>query len=186
MKNRTLTLTMLCILLAAATAFAQPGPGRGAACDGPAAGPVPHLERMAERLGLSEAQTEAIRAIQDKSREQGSETRKQILRLRNELEGLMLQDAPDAGAAAKLIRRIGELRTEQQVRRMETRLAVRAQLTEEQRERMPMMGHQGRSGHGGRGGRGDCGDRGGCGGCDQRGGGERGDGGERGGRHGGF
>jgi Spy/CpxP family protein refolding chaperone len=150
MKIRNLIPGILCILLAAGAALAQPGDCRGDRGPGDRGD---RLERMTERLDLSADQVEAIRAIQDKSREKGLETRKEILRLENELEGVLLRDDPDSGKAAELVRRIGALRTEQQVRRMETRLAVRAQLTEEQQDKLAVQGP--RKGRGqGRGG--DC------------------------------
>lgn len=153
MKIRNLIPVILCILLAAGAALAQPGDCRGDRGNRGPGDRGDRLERMTERLDLSADQVEAIRAIQDKSREKGLETRKEILRLENELEGVLLQDDPDSNKAAELVRRIGALRTEQQVRRMETRLAVRGQLTEEQQDKMMVQGpRQGR----GQGRGGDC------------------------------
>ena len=151
MTTRNITILSLALLMVTASlAFAQPGahgfggPGRGGG-----EGPLPG--RLCEMLDLTEAQQETIDKIHEQGREAGLETRKQIVRLQNELKGLMLQDDPDAGDAEKLVRRIGELRTEQQVRRLQTRLEVRAQLTDEQRDRL--IAHQGsrKPGRGGRG-----------------------------------
>jgi Spy/CpxP family protein refolding chaperone len=133
MKTRTPILAAL-ILVVAAAAWAQPGPGpRGRGDD-------EFPARLLERLDLTEAQTAAIAKTRDEARERGRETRKEMMRLRHELQGIMMQDQPDAAAAEKLIARMGELRTEQQVRRMQTRLAVRNQLTPEQRDRLPSPG----------------------------------------------
>jgi Spy/CpxP family protein refolding chaperone len=66
----------------------------------------------------------------------------------------MLKDRPDAGAVKTLAGKIGELRTAMQQNRLETRLAVREQLTPEQRDKMLLQGE--RLGRGGRGGRGGC------------------------------
>jgi Spy/CpxP family protein refolding chaperone len=159
------------ILIVAAAAWA--GPGNAPCVRGDGDGP----DRMLARLDLTETQTAAIAKIREESRERGRETRKEILRLRHELQGIMMQDQPDAAAAARLIERMGELRSAQQVRRMQTRLAVREQLTTEQRDRMPLPG-DGPRGRGGRGGRpgpdGGCGMQSGCGmqdGCGQHRGG---------------
>ncbi|MBA4377880.1 MAG: hypothetical protein C0395_04390 [Gemmatimonas sp.] len=163
MRTRIPIIAVL-ILIVAAAAWA--GPGNAPCARGDGDGP----DRMFARLDLSETQTAAIAKIREESRERGRETRKEILRLRHELQGIMMQDQPDAAAAARLIERMGELRTEQQVRRMQTRLAVREQLTPEQRDRMPLPGDgpRGRGGRGGRPGSDDgCGKRGGC---DQQGG----------------
>lgn len=156
MKFRNLIVAAV-ILIMAAAAGAKPGPSpRGCGDD---AFPA----RMCERLDLTADQTAAIAKIRDESRERGRETRKEILRLRHELQGIMMQDKPDAAAAERLIARMGELRTEQQTRRMKTRLAIRDQLTQEQRDQLPLPGdgprdRGGRGGHPGRGRHaGDCG-----------------------------
>ncbi|MBK7701423.1 MAG: Spy/CpxP family protein refolding chaperone [bacterium] len=133
MKTRLPIIAAL-ILVMAAAAWAQPGRAPRGSCD--QAGP----DRMLARLDLTETQTAAIAKIRDEARERGRETRKEILRLRHELQGIMMQDTPDAAAAERLVEKMGELRTEQQVRRMQTRLAVRDQLTPEQRDRMPLPG----------------------------------------------
>jgi Spy/CpxP family protein refolding chaperone len=147
MKTRTIIILSMILLMAAATfAAAQPG-SRGEGRRG-AAGDAPFAGRLCDKLNLSEEQQATIDGIREQSREQSLETRKQIKRLQNDLEGLMLEDAPDTGDVAALVRRIGELRTDQQVRRMETRLAVRSQLTDEQRDKMIAMGGK-RHGRGG-------------------------------------
>ena len=150
MKTTRTTLLLLALLaLAAPLALAQPGPGPRGDCPPPGDGPGFFGDRVCAMLDLSEEQQAAIDEIRAESRAQGLQTRKEILRLRNELDGLMLQDDPDAGSVEKLVRRIGDLRADQQVRRMKTRLAVRAQLTDEQRDKMiTMKGHR-RGGRGG-------------------------------------
>jgi len=151
MKTRTLSLLTLALLMGAASiAAAQPGAGRFAG-RGFQDGSGPMDGWFCERLDLSEAQQSAIDGIRETSREAGLATRTQIVRLQNELEGLMLSDDPDAGDVEKLVRRIGELRTDQRVRRMQTRLEIRAQLTDEQRDELiALRGGRGR-GFGGRG-----------------------------------
>lgn len=146
MKTTRLALFIL-VLLAATAPLALAQSGSGPRGDGPCA----FTGRLCNQLDLSEEQQVAIDGIREKSRAEGLATRKEILRLRNELDGLMLQDEPDAGAVEKLVRRIGDLKSDQQVRRMKTRLAVRAQLTDEQRDKMIAMQGAHRRGHGGRG-----------------------------------
>ncbi len=148
MKARTTIILSLILLMAAATfAVAQPGSRGGGHC-GPG-GPDSH-GRFCDMLDLTEDQQTTIDAIREQSREAGLETHKQIMRLRNEVDGLMLQDDPDSGDIEKLVRSIGALKTDQHVRRMQTRLAVRAELTDQQRDKMiAMQGKRhGRAGRG--------------------------------------
>ena len=118
------------------------GPGAGAWCD--QEGPGRGIERLAARLDLNEDQVKAITALQDGSRAKNQALRKDLLRLRNELEGELLKDQPDVKAVKNLAAKIGDLRTQMQQNRLETRLAVRQQLTPEQRDKMLLMGESGR------------------------------------------
>jgi len=152
MKTRTTIILSLVLLIATTTfAVAQPGPRGGGRCDpGGPDGHGPFTGRLCDKLDLTEDQQTIIDAIREKSRETGLEIRKQVMRLRNELKGLMLQDDPDSGDVEKLVRRIGDLKTDQRVRHMQTRLAVRAELTDQQRDKMiAIQGN--RQGRGGRG-----------------------------------
>lgn len=149
------TATMI-VLALSGLALAQ-GPHGGGKGDCPQArcdGDGPGIERLAARLDLSEAQVKAVTDEQEQGREKNQALRKDMLRLRNELRGEMLKDTPDAKAAKGLVAKIGELRTQMQQNRMETRLAVRQQLTPEQRDKMLLMG-EGRGERGGREGRGE-------------------------------
>ncbi|MBE0566263.1 MAG: Spy/CpxP family protein refolding chaperone, partial [Krumholzibacteria bacterium] len=110
------------------------GRGAGACCDQD--GPGRGLERLAARLELNEEQTKAVADLHAKQRERNLALRTDLMRLRHELEGEMLKDQPDAKAVKSLAGKIGELRTAMQQNRLETRLAVRQQLTPEQRDRM--------------------------------------------------
>jgi Spy/CpxP family protein refolding chaperone len=148
-RNKTIALATAAILVLSFSglALAQgPGGGRGpgarAGCDGdgPGFGPGPRIERLAARLDLSDEQKVAIEAIQAKNHEKNLALRKDMLRLQNELDGELLKDSPDAKSVKSLVGKIGELKTQAQQNRMETRLAVREQLTPEQRDKMLLMG----------------------------------------------
>jgi Spy/CpxP family protein refolding chaperone len=102
--------------------------------------PGPRWERLAENLGLTEEQQTAIQELRATNRAKNLELRKEMARLRNELEGELLKDEVDEAAALKLARRIGDLRTEMRTNGLATRLAVRAQLTPEQRDKMLTAG----------------------------------------------
>ena len=125
------------------------------------------MARLTARLDLSDEQVKAVSELQEQSRQKNQALRKDMLRLRNELKGELLKDTPDAKAAKGLVAKIGDLRTQMQQNRMETRLAVRQQLTPEQRDKMLLMGEGrgGRGGHEGRGGGRGHGRHGGQRGC---------------------
>lgn len=158
----------LLALFIAGAALAQ-GPGQGSgqgACRGMGPGKAEcvqgdfggraqmRLERMAARLDLTEEQTAAIAKIHEEGRDKNLEIRKQMMRLRNELQGEMLKDAPSQKKVLELNEKMGALRTQKHAIRLQNRLAVREQLTPEQRDRMMISdlgkgGRGGRSGHGG-------------------------------------
>jgi Spy/CpxP family protein refolding chaperone len=175
-NRKTIMLAALAIVaFTAGLALAQ-GPGLGRSGKGQGKhcfeGPGQRWERMAEHLELTEEQQATIEELREKNREANQDLRKQMARVRNELEGELLKDDVDAGKALELQRKLGELRTEMQSNRLETRLAVREQLTPAQRDKMLAMkagagkrgGRHGRGGHGahrggwgqGHGGPGDC------------------------------
>jgi Spy/CpxP family protein refolding chaperone len=154
----TMLLALVTVLAGAAIAAAQPGPGRGPR-DGDG------WARLAERLALTEEQKQAIEAIRTDERARQLETRKQIMQLESQLHTVMLADAPDEAAALKLVKQIGDLRAAQQAGRVKTRLAIRKQLTPEQRTQFILMeGRLGRAHRGRPGGPGSD-DRGGRHGC---------------------
>lgn len=104
------------------------------------------LERMAARLNLTDEQQEAIKVIQENSRDQGLQLRKEMMRLQNEMQGEMLKDNPSEKTVLTLNEKMGDTKTELKANRLKTRLAVREQLTPEQRDQMLMMGDNGRRG----------------------------------------
>jgi Spy/CpxP family protein refolding chaperone len=119
------------------------------------------LERMTERLDLTEAQQTTIQKLQTESRRQALELRKEMARLRNEIQGEMLKDKPAERTVVQLHEKLGELQTKLKVHRVKTRLAIREQLTPEQRDQMLLQG-DGRGGSPRRGGQGGQGREGFC------------------------
>jgi Spy/CpxP family protein refolding chaperone len=99
-------------------------------------GEHPRWERLFERLDLTEEQLDKVKEVLAEKRSAGMELHKEELRLRNEVEGEMLADSPDVGEVAKLVRRIGEIRAELELKRLEGEIAVRSLLTDEQRDRL--------------------------------------------------
>jgi len=167
-KSTITTLAVLSIICLATVALAQ-GPGaRGGGNGGRGNGMA--IERMAQRLDLTLEQVEAIKEIREKGREENVGLRKDMMKLRNEKRGEMLEDSPSSDKVLKLTRQIGDLRTEMQTNRMSNRLEVRKVLTPAQRDKMLLMGErrgngqgEGRGGRGGNGGQCDFGGKGGRG-----------------------
>lgn len=109
--------------------------------------------RLGRRLGLTDGQQEAVAKIHEAGRARDLPLRKQLRQLRHDLKGEMMKDAPSEKAALAIVARLGDVRTKLQSGRLSDRLAVRALLTEEQRERLPQWGLEGeRGGRGERGG----------------------------------
>lgn len=156
-----IVMAVTVLVAGAAVAAAQPGAGRGARGE---AG----WTRLAEKLDLTEEQKQTIGAIHAQARTQQLERRKQMVQLEAQLHTMMLADAPDEAAAVKLVGQIGDLRAELQANRIKTRLAVRKQLTPEQRTQAILREGQGGRGHRGMRDRSDDGERGGRHGRGQR------------------
>jgi Spy/CpxP family protein refolding chaperone len=171
MKTRRaliITSLLLAVMLIATAASAQQGYGkRGQAgrmanqdCyRGQDGNRGPGGGRMLQFLDLSEEQQAAVDKLREGRQDIRVAHRKEMMRLRNELEGLMLQDKPDAAKARKLITKMGEMRTEMKVQAMEHRLEIRELLTDEQIDKL--IAHKGKLGGRGQGRR-HGGDRG-CG-----------------------
>lgn len=161
-----LALALLVITMAATPALAQRegrfGAGRAAATASAADLDDADLDgagfdrggrfgdRLARRLDLDDGQREAIAKIHAAGRERDLPLRKELRRLRHELKGEMMKDTPSGKAVQDLAARIGEARTSLQAGRLSDRLAVRGQLTEQQRDKMLAMGGPGDGQRGGR------------------------------------
>ncbi len=101
---------------------------------GPPLGEV--LERHAAELGLDEAAVGRIRAIEETSRPERDALREELHGLRTDLHALLEADAPDEAAVMAQVEEIGAVKTELQKHRVRTLLAVRAELTPEQRAKL--------------------------------------------------
>jgi Spy/CpxP family protein refolding chaperone len=98
--------------------------------------PGARLERNLEELGLEPGKLDALRALIADSRREGEAQRERMRGARQEMHALLDSDAPDEAAVMEQVERIGELRTEAHKSLVRTLLAVRAQLTPEQREQL--------------------------------------------------
>ena len=139
MKNTTLTiLTLALVAMLAGSALAQSGRGpRAPQADQEYLEPgQARLARMAARLNLTEQQQQVIGELQQKTRLANLEVRKQIERTRHELQGEMLKDKPAERTVVQLTEKLGELQATLKVNRAKLQLAIREQLTPEQRDQM--------------------------------------------------
>lgn len=159
---RGAALAALCLVLGlAAAAAAQPGRGPGAGRgEGPGRGE--RMGRLWERLDLTPDQREQLGKLREAGRAEGLALRKDLLRLRHELRGEMLKDAPEGKVVEQFAVRIGEAQGKLQAHHLRQRLAMRGLLTPEQRDRLLTLGASrgprgdgcgARAGHGGRPGR---------------------------------
>lgn len=128
--TRWLTLAAALFLAAAplcvTPAFAGPhhggGPGR--------------LERQLEKLGLSDAQKQKVQAILDAAKPKREEIRGQMRAAFQDMKALLDQDAPSQSAVLAQADKIGAIQTEAHKTMLTTLLAVRQELTPEQRAQL--------------------------------------------------
>jgi Spy/CpxP family protein refolding chaperone len=153
--RRLVIVAMAMALLASAFAVAAAQDEDAAAPDlprGDASFCGTRCDRMVDRLDLTDEQQQKIAGIREQGRDDCTELRKDIMRLRNELRGEMLADEPSESRILKLTDDIGAKRTELRKHQVRQQLAVREVLTPEQRDRMLLMrGRGGRSRLGGMG-----------------------------------
>ena len=121
--------TVLCLSASAAVGWDR-GPGPEGF------GPGARLEQNLEELGLEPAKLEELRAIVADSRRAGEEHRERMRSTLAEMHALLEADAPDEAAVMAQVEQIGELRTEAHKAMLRTLLAVRAELTPEQRDQL--------------------------------------------------
>jgi Spy/CpxP family protein refolding chaperone len=100
----------------------------------------PGAEGMMMRLGLRDDQQKAIAKIRGDAQTARRELMKEMMRLRNDLQGEFLKDIPDAAALRSLAQRMGEIRTQMQIQQLEQRLAIHQLLTPEQRDQLMLTG----------------------------------------------
>lgn len=145
---RTLTvLAVACVVGLASTAQAQRGP-RGQRHQGP------NIDRLIERLELSDEQAERARALAEQKRTTTQPIHEQVRQRREQMRQLWQSDEPDRDSLLALQAEIHALRGQMAVARIDFRLGLHAILTPEQRAKaQQMMDRRGRRGHRGRFGR---------------------------------
>jgi Spy/CpxP family protein refolding chaperone len=139
------TLALLAGLTVPGASLAQP----------PHGGPHHHgnpgrlVEEHADQLGLDSETREAIRAIVRDSREAGDVFRSEQERLHRKMRELLEADEPNEHEVMRLADAIGRVETTMHKHRLSTLLAIRRQLTPEQRAELVEMrkDERGRFGH---------------------------------------
>lgn len=164
MKTRNMMMVAaVAVILVAGAALADGNQGKGLKGRGDCDGEGPHgpkgrrgdrIERLADRLDLTDEQKTAIEGIHEKTRTANTALAKETRLLRHELEGELLKDDPSEKKVLELNRKLGELKIEKNANRLMSKLAVREQLTPEQRDKMLAMGDRFGKGRGEAGGRG--------------------------------
>lgn len=140
-----LVFTPVALIFSPMSAFAGPmGPGPGVEEDMPMGGR--HFERMAERLGLSDAQKEQIAALREAARKQAEPLLQQRQESREAMQKLVGAETFDEAAVRKLADKQARTQTELMVIRARTHSQINAVLTPEQRQLAekcgPPMGRQ--------------------------------------------
>ncbi|HTO54103.1 MAG TPA: Spy/CpxP family protein refolding chaperone [Myxococcota bacterium] len=126
-------------------AFADP-PGPGGP-GGP--GMEARFEKKLDQLGLNDAQSQKVHAILDSAKPQRDAMRTQIRQAFQDMHALLDQDTPDQNAVLAQADKIGQLTTQAHKNMLTTLLAVRAELTPDQRSKLKesMRDHGGRRFH---------------------------------------
>ena len=116
--------------------------------------PEARLQHDLDRLGLSSDQLQQVQAILDAAKVQREQTHAQLRAAFDAMHTLLEQDTPDEAAVMAQADKIATLKTAAEKNMLHTLLAVRAQLTPEQRQKLkdmhehdapPWRGHPGTS-----------------------------------------
>jgi protein CpxP len=118
----------------------------GKYCDKDGKGFGSRIERMTERLNLSDEQRKQVRAISDNYRPKMRSIADERRKNRQQLREVMLADTVNQGKVKKLAQKAGDLKTDKIILRGKMHAEVNKVLTKEQREEMKEW--KGRRGYG--------------------------------------
>jgi Spy/CpxP family protein refolding chaperone len=124
MKTRIITIMLISSLLLASQLLSQPPQGRPMPGDNP---------RMYPELNLTTEQLNTFNEMQLKFQKEMLPLENEIAAKRLELESLIISTKPDQDKINAVIEELGTLRTKAQKKQVAHRLAMRDQLTEEQK-----------------------------------------------------
>jgi Spy/CpxP family protein refolding chaperone len=135
--KRLAILTLSAMIPLAAT-LAQAGEGHGKRHGGWHHGGE-RFERKLDELGLEPSQKEKVEAIFAASKKDREANRAKVREAYQELHSLLEQETPDTAAIDQQVEKIGDMKTEEHKSMLHTLLAVRAELTPEQRAKLKEM-----------------------------------------------
>ncbi len=131
-----LALLSALVVCAGAARAEPPGPGAGGK---PWAPPDARLEQQLRELGLDSDQLARAQAILAEARRAREESDARLQQAFDEMRSLLEQDTPDEAAVMSQADRIGAIRTESRKSLLRALLAVRAELSPEQRAKLNEM-----------------------------------------------
>jgi Spy/CpxP family protein refolding chaperone len=129
---------LLAVPLAASIALAEPPHDRPPGGP-PWTPPDERLEAHLRELGLDSAQFEKVHAILSEAKRTREQSDGRMRKAFDEMRALLEQDKPDEAAVMQQADRIGSLLTEGRKAMLRALLAVRADLTPEQRQKLNEM-----------------------------------------------
>jgi len=138
MKKTTLAISILALVALVAAPFLYAGPGRNRGMAG-GFGPLGHLARAQEELGLSDQQVDAIKAIFKDLREQNASYRDQ---LRGGFDGVMsmlIKNPNDVAAAQAIIDQQAQAERAMKSNLLNAASKALSVLTPDQREKLGQM-----------------------------------------------
>ena len=138
--RRSLTFLAVALPFAASVAMAEPPPHHRHGMS-----PGHRLEKAVQQLGLEPDQMARVQAILDAAKEARAKKHDDLRTAFDDMHALLEQDTPDEAAVMAQADKIGALEVEGHKAMLHTLLAVRAELTPEQRQKLKDLKHS----HGG-------------------------------------
>jgi Spy/CpxP family protein refolding chaperone len=128
--------TLVALPLVTSLALAEPTGGQPSEAAPRWSPPDERLEGHLRELGLAAPQLEKMRGLLAEARRTREEIDGRLQQAFDQMRALLEQDVPDEALVMKQADRIGAIRTEGRKAMLRTLLAVRADLTREQREQL--------------------------------------------------
>ena len=131
----------LCVLVWTGTAGAQDRDSRGPRPEGP--GGPPPIERMMERLGLTEDQKAAVQTVHEKNQDSMRPLGDAARRAHEAFQKALDSDSPDAGKVGQLALTMNAAQKKFDAARKAEMDEIKAILTPEQREKFEQASQRG-------------------------------------------
>ncbi|MCX5751092.1 MAG: Spy/CpxP family protein refolding chaperone [Candidatus Saganbacteria bacterium] len=144
MKNRMILLVLTGLLVLAlgssVFAFGEKGFSKWQPKEGDM------FKHMVQKLELTDAQKDKFQAAMKKEREELKPEMEKMKNLGKQLTEELKKDNPDKAKLYECIKNMGAIRTQMEIKRMDTMLQLRQELTPAQREKFKQMGPDKRKG----------------------------------------